>query len=271
MRLGTYGLCGAALAVAFTLVGCAPKYPKCDNDDQCKDKAEVCIAGQCQECRDDTQCTPKGANLTCVSGRCETKGECTSDPDCASKNMVCRSQKCVPECSTNEDCPKGNKCENQKCVAECAVDVDCGPGRACVNGACQEAAREGTKISSDCRPMNAAPGQVIATPAVPFDFDKYEIRVDTRSELDHIGKCLKEAPQVQVVLEGHADDRGTQEYNLALGEKRAATVRNYLKTIGVDTSRMEMRSKGENEPVCTQDTEECWSKNRRVEFIQTVK
>ena len=60
----------------------------------------------------------------------------------------------------------------------------------------------------------------------------------------------------------------TQEYNLALGEKRANTVKNYLNALGVDTSRLVTRSKGENEPRCMNQTEDCWSKNRRVELIQ---
>jgi len=272
MRLGTFALSGAAALVAGLLLGgCAPKYPKCETDDHCKAKGEVCLAGQCQECRDDAQCAPRGANMVCATGRCEEKAECQGDPDCSSKSMVCRSKKCVPECSRNDDCLKGKKCDNQKCVNECAVDIDCGPGRTCNAGACQDTGREESRISADCRPMDTSKRQVVATQTVPFDFDKYDIRLDTRSDLDHAAKCLKEAPEVKVILEGHADDRGTQEYNLALGEKRAATVRTYLKNLGVDTSRMEVRSKGENEPVCREETDECYAKNRRVEYIQSVK
>ena len=72
-----------------------------------------------------------------------------------------------------------------------------------------------------------------------------------------------------VQVDGHCDERGTEEYNLALGEKRAATVRSYLRNLGIDTSRMDMRSKGENEPVCREQSDDCWSQNRRVQFIQS--
>ena len=76
-------------------------------------------------------------------------------------------------------------------------------------------------------------------------------------------------PGVTIVVEGHCDERGTQEYNLALGEKRANTVKSYLKNLGIDTSRMNTRSKGENEPVCRRSSESCWADNRRVQFIQS--
>ena len=91
------------------------------------------------------------------------------------------------------------------------------------------------------------------------------------SLLDQAAKCMKEAPQVKVVVEGHGDERGTQEYNLALGEKRANAVKGYLKNLGVDNNRLGTRSKGENEPLCNESNESCWATNRRVQFIQQMK
>jgi len=274
MRLRLDNVLAIASVVAlFTFAGCKPKYPNCENDDHCKDKGEVCVNKQCQECRDDTQCLAKypEEKRECVSGRCDVKPECRLDDDCAAvgENLVCRSNKCVQECSVTEDCPSGRKCEGQKCVAECSVDVDCGPGRACVDGACQDPSG-GTKVSGSCRPMDASSGDVVALATVNFDFNEYDLTVSARGALDQNAECLREAAGVKITMEGHCDERGTQEYNLALGEKRAATVRSYLKNLGIDTSRMQMRSKGENEPVCRQQTDSCWSQNRRVEFVQTT-
>ena len=82
---------------------------------------------------------------------------------------------------------------------------------------------------------------------------------------------MKQAAEVSVVIEGHCDERGTEEYNLALGEKRAATILTYLKNLGVETARMLTRSLGENVPLCSEPTEECWAKNRRAEFVQSMK
>lgn len=260
-------------AVFLSLSACKPKYPKCESDDHCTEKGEVCVNGTCQECREDTQCVTKhGEGHECVNGRCEVKPECRADADCASvgEGLVCRSNKCVPECTSTEDCPSGTKCESQKCVAECAQDVDCGPGRVCQNGACAQAETSSTtNISAACRPMNASGGEVVSLQTVLFDFNEFELTVDARNSLNQNAECLKQTGgTLQIILEGHADERGTQEYNLALGEKRANAVRSYLRNLGIDGNVMQTRSKGENEPVCNDASEACFSRNRRVEFIQ---
>ncbi len=256
---------------ALAITACKPDYPKCETDDHCAEKGEVCVNGQCQECREDAQCTEKhGEGYECQNGRCEQKPECRTDADCSGvgEGLVCRASKCVPECTANEDCPQGKKCESQRCVAECNADIDCGPGRTCVDGACQQPDAE--NISASCRPMGGAPGEVVALSTVHFDFNEYDLTPDARSSLDQAAECLKQAPQVGVVVEGHADERGTQEYNLALGEKRASAVLGYLKNLGIESARMRTRSKGENEPECTEATESCWARNRRVQFIQSM-
>ncbi len=263
----------ALLAVTLlAVVGCKPDYPKCKSDEHCKEKGQVCVNQMCQECRDDTQCQAKYPNEAreCVGGRCEVKPECRVDADCASvgEGLVCKSNKCVVECTQNEDCGAGQKCENQKCVAECANDIDCGPGRVCVDGACQDEDRGGVKVSAQCQPVNAASGDVINLDTVNFGFDQYDLTVSARSALDQNAECLRQAPAVTIIVEGHCDERGTQEYNLALGEKRAATVVSYLRNLGIDTARMRTTSKGENEPVCRKQSEQCWEQNRRVQFIQ---
>jgi peptidoglycan-associated lipoprotein len=74
-----------------------------------------------------------------------------------------------------------------------------------------------------------------------------------------------------VTIEGHADSRGTSEYNLALGERRASAARDYLVTLGVPATRMNVVSMGEEQPFCTEETESCWSQNRRGHFVITAK
>lgn len=264
----------AVVLAAFALAGCKPKYPKCETDEHCAEKGEVCINGACQECGDNAQCETKhGAGHECVGGRCEVKPECRVDGDCSAvgASLVCRSNKCVPECTQTTDCAGGLKCEAQKCVAECSTDVECGPGRTCVNGACAQTDTNALKISAQCRPMGTTQGEVVSLQTVRFDFDQFDLTVDARQSLEQSVGCLKQAPtSLKIILEGHADDRGTQEYNLALAEKRANAVRAYLKNLGIDAVRMETRSYGENKPLCSDETEACWSKNRRVEFIQIL-
>lgn len=259
------------VTAAIAATGCKPTYPKCENDDHCAEKGEVCVNGQCQECRDDTQCAEKYTDeeRECVAGRCEIKPECRIDSDCdaVGEGLVCRGNKCVPECTADADCPDGFSCQEQKCVGECENDVDCGPGRVCVGNVCQDGGLDATNISADCRSMTGSPGG-IALDTVNFDFDRYDLTVNARGALDQNAKCLEEAQGVTIVIEGHCDERGTQEYNLALGEKRANTVKSYLKNLGIDTSRMQTRSKGENEPICNGSSEDCYAKNRRVQFIQ---
>ena len=103
--------------------------------------------------------------------------------------------------------------------------------------------------------------------AIYFDFDKYDIRPDDAKTLDGDAAWLKANPNNLVLIEGHADERGTNEYNLALGEKRAKAAMNYLVAQGVQASRVTIISYGEERPVCTEKTEACWAKNRRDNFL----
>jgi peptidoglycan-associated lipoprotein len=100
-----------------------------------------------------------------------------------------------------------------------------------------------------------------------FDFDKYDIRPADAKVLDANARWLKSNTNQLVLIEGHCDERGTNEYNLALGERRAKSAMNYLVSQGVQASRITIISYGEERPVCTQRNEECWSKNRRAQFL----
>jgi peptidoglycan-associated lipoprotein len=99
-----------------------------------------------------------------------------------------------------------------------------------------------------------------------FDFDKYDVRPGDAKILDANATWLKSNDNL-VLIEGHCDERGTNEYNLALGERRAKSTMNYLVSQGIQASRITIISYGEERPVCTEKTEDCWAKNRRAHFL----
>ena len=96
-----------------------------------------------------------------------------------------------------------------------------------------------------------------------FGFAKYDLAGEARRTLELQAAWLKKYPQYKVVVEGHADERGTREYNLALGERRANSVKDYLIALGIDPSRVETISYGKERPVALGHDEESWAKNRR--------
>jgi len=100
-----------------------------------------------------------------------------------------------------------------------------------------------------------------------FDYDQYDVRADAQPILQTVASWLLNNIPAKILIEGHSDDRGTNEYNLALGDRRAKAVRDYLVALGIASSRIETISYGEEEPLCTAQTEECWAKNRRAHFI----
>ena len=106
---------------------------------------------------------------------------------------------------------------------------------------------------------------------VYFDYDKMEVREDARATLqrnaDGIKAILNEFPSAVISLEGHCDERGSAEYNLGLGDRRATSVREFLSQIGVPAERLKTISYGKEKPFCTEANEACYSKNRRVHFV----
>jgi peptidoglycan-associated lipoprotein len=96
-----------------------------------------------------------------------------------------------------------------------------------------------------------------------FDYNQYDLTSDARAMIEKQAQWLKQYPSISVMVEGHCDERGTREYNLALGEKRATTVRNYLIALGVESGRLQTISYGKERPAVTGSDEAAWAQNRR--------
>jgi peptidoglycan-associated lipoprotein len=101
-----------------------------------------------------------------------------------------------------------------------------------------------------------------------FDYDSAEIRADAQVALRKTADFLKNYPQLRVTIEGHCDERGSTEYNLALGDRRANAVKQYLTSLGVPGDRLNVVSFGKEKPFCMQASEECYAQNRRGHFVQ---
>ena len=102
-----------------------------------------------------------------------------------------------------------------------------------------------------------------------FDFDKYDLRTDARTTLDRKASFLNQNSSIRVQVEGHCDERGTNEYNMALGERRANAAKQYLTTAGISAGRLSTISYGEERPLDSGHTEAAWARNRRAHFVVT--
>lgn len=109
--------------------------------------------------------------------------------------------------------------------------------------------------------------KTLAAYIVYFDLDRHTVRPDQASKLEAVAAHLKSHMEQNLILEGHCDERGTEEYNRALGERRALSLREYLGNLGVNLDRILTKSFGEDRPAVTGHTEDAWSKNRRGEFV----
>jgi len=121
--------------------------------------------------------------------------------------------------------------------------------------------------SSDLETLNRYVREQGLLQTVYFDFDRAELRPDARERLSGNARFLQQHPELIVAIEGHADERGTQEYNLALGDRRAETTRSYIGSLGVTPERTKTVSYGEERPECDDSIEDCWWKNRRAQFV----
>ena len=127
--------------------------------------------------------------------------------------------------------------------------------------------REGGVLSEDLQTLNSKGYLKDAF----FDFDKADLREDARTALAADAQWLKQYGSIRVLVEGHCDERGTEEYNLSLGQKRASAVKDYLVSLGVEGSRVNTVSYGKARPFCSDHDENCWQQNRRGHFVITGK
>jgi peptidoglycan-associated lipoprotein len=104
-----------------------------------------------------------------------------------------------------------------------------------------------------------------------FDYDAAEIRPDAREALGADAEFLRKWPTVRVTIEGYCDERGTRQYNMALGQRRAGAARDFLVSLGIDSRRIQIVSYGKERPFCSERNETCWQKNRRANFVVTSK
>ncbi len=133
----------------------------------------------------------------------------------------------------------------------CSADLECGDKQLCIRGRC-------TDISAglaECTHVR-----------VHFPFNSSEMDPAELTALQRSGRCLKADAALHVSIEGNADERGTEEYNLALGDRRASSVAKYLESLGASDSQLRTVSYGKENPLCTQHDEACWAKNRRAEL-----
>jgi peptidoglycan-associated lipoprotein len=145
-----------------------------------------------------------------------------------------------------------------------------GAGGAGAGGAGAGAGAGGAAATGTTIPSLPSPKEFVESAAlrdIYFDFDRYDIRTGDKGTLDENAKWLKTNQSALLLIEGHCDERGTNEYNLALGERRAKATRDYLVSVGIDAGRITVISYGEERPTCTEKAEPCWSKNRRSHFL----
>lgn len=123
------------------------------------------------------------------------------------------------------------------------------------------------ELPSDVEELNRYLREEGLVDDVYFAFDKADLKDEARQQLQQNASWLKANPSYELTVEGHCDERGTNEYNLALGERRANAAKEYLVSLGVAADRINTISYGEERPTCTESTESCWQDNRRAHFV----
>jgi peptidoglycan-associated lipoprotein len=235
-----------AIALAFlTACGSKPKAPGCKADKDCK-AGQVCDANKCVACKTDAQC-PKGQK--CSANACVAKPQCLNDDQCP-LNQVCQAGSCKP-CASDGECGPGGSCEAGACTRpkKCTKDEECADDEDCLDGLCRRQDL-GSNIDAGCQLQT-----------VYFGFDDSSIQASERDRLDGNSQCMTKNKEQTVLLIGHTDTSGTEEYNIALSERRAQSVADYMSRLGSDPAKLQVVPKGETEPTSNGD-----DKDRRVEF-----
>ncbi|MFT4706009.1 MAG: peptidoglycan-associated lipoprotein [Bradymonadia bacterium] len=245
------GLAIVALAMIFS--GCR-SYPTCNNNGHCERYERgtpYCVDRICRECSDDSAC---GEGERCSNYECVAiPGWCSGADDCAAP-MVCRNNRCEPQCSSDGDCGPTERCDAGECIeAECRTDDQCEAGFRCDNYTCQ-------LIPPPPEPCASGEFETVL-----FDFDESVMSSSAQRTMDHNLACFNRESR-DTVLAGHCDERGTTEYNLALGERRSRSVRSWLESNDIPRSRLRTVSYGETRPAARGNGESVWRQNRRVEI-----
>jgi len=240
--------------LGLVLSACGPDYPNCFKDSHCKSKGEYCLEKKCAQCREAKHCPNAGEDpcVTCESGACGRKRGC---------------------CANNLDCSRGQKCTGNRCIAECASDDDCAAGKVCnEKGGCVRPAVTGCKQSSECGAgLSCQDGKCVDASGecqllpIGFAFNQHYLSKGAQSTLRTNYKCMKEKGFDRLTIEGHCDERGTDAYNMELGNRRARAVAKFLKRL---SRKIKVRtvSYGKTKPMCYEQDESCWTRNRRAEF-----
>ena len=234
------------LAIVGLVAGCKKKKttPACEGTEDCKDGL-ACVNKQCVQCATSADCGP---GMACEDGACK-KAECDKDADCPNGG-VCDDGACKA-CASDKECGVGGKCNAGACTrpTPCKKDEDCADDEDCVDGFCQ-------------KPWQSPPvADACTLQTVYFAYDDSSIAASERDRLDANTACIGKSPARAVYVMGHTDSSGTDEYNIALSERRAQTVADYLARLGVDPAKLQVVPKGETEP-----TGQGEDKDRRVEF-----
>jgi len=169
-------------------------------------------------------------------------------------------------------CPKkAQMSASQETAAE--ADAKAGEERKAAEAAAAVKAAEEARLAREARLAEESQARELAAAAatglkpIYFDYDRSVVRGDATAVLKANADWLKAHPQARIRIEGNCDERGTKEYNLALGQRRAAGARKYLTDLGVSAGRISLLSYGKEKPSCTDQTEECRQKNRRGDFV----
>jgi peptidoglycan-associated lipoprotein len=239
------GFLAAALLVAAT--ACKPEYPACDTDKDCKAK-EFCVARKCQQCRDSNDC---GEGRQCSNGKCNAIANYCRDVSQCQAGEVCTGNRCQP-CQADTQCPAGSICNAGRCGrAECMKDDDCPQDKDCRGGRC---------VGGEKKVVVEGPPCPLET--VYFGFNLSSLSKDGMGALAKNATCLKKTGR-SIDLVGHADPRGTTEYNMALSDRRAQAARDYLRRAGIDSARLKPVPRGNLD--ATGSDEASWAKDRRVD------
>ena len=186
-----------------------------------------------------------------------------------------------PECEEDQDCPSEKFCEGGRCIPraptppmppppECMSSADCNDNRICVDGQCRWECRDDGDCGTGeiCRDNRCQPVPECVVDTVHFDFDQYYLTTEAKSILRANVQCLKRKGFGRIAVEGHCDERGSAEYNLSLGQKRAQTVSDFMTDLGIDMTKLKIISYGEERPFDYGHDEDAWAKNRRTETIE---